>query len=485
MAQPITWQNVGMAPAYGATELMGMAQDQYANAFKGLGDMIQGVKNHNLAEEKANSEAQLNWFTEQARKLKPEQFTPETMNALLSTITDPAARQAAVENFGQFGDEATIRAFNQEKRQAANAEEAQRVLLRPIEVKKANQDLKLGEAQIKSEEASAASAYASANAANANAGYTRLQTQDYQQRLDDAKTAKQENALTEQMVNEYGVRIAGGENPTAIFKEIQTNPKLTAKQQVKLLDGVEALINTANRLDPVQRQEVADRTKEINDNFIKTTAAIDAQDKYNQSKFPVDPIYAQVVGQEDVNKKVKGIASTAVGGITGNFYNTSPAEIAPRLSKGLTEVAADFEQQLDIALKPLIPDDKERAAVIAEEQRSGGLYKIQSLALDTIIPTGEGKEISLSSDGKEVVDAANQMIRPYATNVANMYTRKKLEDAANIERSEAAARQANGLRALAARAKLAGTKDEQAKPNLVKSIVDFYSKFRSADAANK
>ena len=42
------------------------------------------------------------------------------------------------------------------------------------------------------------------------------------------------------MVNGYGGRIAGGENATDIFKEIQTNPKFSAKQRVKLLDGVEA-----------------------------------------------------------------------------------------------------------------------------------------------------------------------------------------------------------------------------------------------------
>ena len=118
MAQPITWQNVGITPAYGATELMGMAQEQYSNAFKGLGDIAQGFRKDNLAKDAANSEAQLNWFTEQTRNLKPEQFTPETMNALLATITDPAARQAAVENFGKLGDEATNRVFNQEKRQA-------------------------------------------------------------------------------------------------------------------------------------------------------------------------------------------------------------------------------------------------------------------------------------------------------------------------------------------------------------------------------
>lgn len=469
MAQPITWQNVNVGSNFGANQLLDMAQEQYSNAFKGLGNIVQGLHNDNLARDKANSEAQFNWFTEQARNLKPEQFTPETMNALLANVTDPAARQAAVDSFNKLGDEITGRAFQQEQRQAFTADEAQKALLRPIEVKKANLDLDLGEAQIKAQNASAASSRAAAATEN-------LRTQALQQQLADAKTAKEEDALIEQAVDGYGVRIAGNENPTTIFKEIQTNTQLTAKQRAKLLDGVEALVNTANRMDPVLRKELADKTNEINTNFKNTNAAIDAQYKYNQSKFPVDPIYAQVVGQGDVNKKVQGIASTAAGGIAGTIYNTSAAEIAPRLSKGLTKVSTDFEQQLDIALKPLIPDDKERAAVIAEEQRSGGLYKVQSLALDTIIPTGEDKEVSISSDGRELVDAANQMIKPYATNVANLYARKKLEDEANIERSEAAARQANGLRALAARTKLAGSKDEQYKPNLVKSIADFFSK---------
>ena len=206
MAQPITWQNVGITPAYGATELMGMAQEQYSNAFKGLGDIVQGLHNDNLARDKANSEAQFNWFTEQARNLKPEQFTPETMNALLANVTDPAARQAAVDSFSKLGDELASRAFLQEERQAFTADEAQKALLRPIAVDQAKQGLRLGEAQIKSEEASAASALASAASSRAATATENLRTQALQQQLADAKTAKEEDALTEQVVNGYGSR---------------------------------------------------------------------------------------------------------------------------------------------------------------------------------------------------------------------------------------------------------------------------------------
>lgn len=492
MAQPITWQNVGITPAYGATELMGMAQEQYSNAFKGLGDIAQGFRKDNLAKDTANSEAQLNWFTEQARNLKPEQFTPETMNALLANVTDPAARQAAVDSFSKLGDELAGRAFLQEERQAFTADEAQKALLRPLEVDKAEQNLDLGEAQIKAQNASAASAYASAASSRAATATENLRTQALQQQLADAKTAKQEDAITEQVVNGYGVRIAGGENPTSIFKEIQTNTQLTAKQRTKQLDGVEALINTANRMDPVQRAEVAAKTKEINDTFANTNAAIDAQDKYNKSKFPVESVYTQIVGQEDINKKVKGIADsaanayTSIGGV--NLLDYSDArQVIPSIKKGLDASAVDFYDQLKMELSAQIKDPKVVDRIIAEEMHNGGMYRVQSLALDNLEydPDGAKKIYEISSDGRELTTEINRMIRPYATNVANLHARKELDDAANIERSEAAARQANGLRALAARAKLAGSKDEQDKANLANSIADLIKKLRSAGAVNK
>ena len=129
MAQPITWQNVGLPQNMGANHLLTMAQDQYANAFQGLENIATGFHKDNIAQDETKSKAQLNWFTEQARNLKPEQFTPETMNTLLATLTDPAARQAAVESFGKLGDELTNRVFTQEQRNAFIADEDQKELL--------------------------------------------------------------------------------------------------------------------------------------------------------------------------------------------------------------------------------------------------------------------------------------------------------------------------------------------------------------------
>ena len=466
MAQPITWQNVSVGSNLGANQLLDMAQEQYSNAFKGLGDIVQGLHNDNLARDKANSEAQLNWFTEQARNLKPEQFTPETMNALLANVTDPAARQAAVDSFSKLGDELTGRAFQQEQRQAFTADEAQKALLRPLEVDKTKQGLRLGEAQIESEKASAASAYASANASNASAAASNLRTQALQMELADAKNARNEAKTIDSLANHYTADMIGGKNPTTVYNEIAQNPDLTIKQREALMKTLDTSIATLNTYDPVLRAEIARDTAAINSGYDSKIKSIDTQHKINLDKVPVDPRFTQVVGQEDVNKKVHDIVSSATGGISGSIYDS---EIASRLSKGLDKASVDFEQQLDIALKPHIPDDKERAAVIAEEQRSGGLQKVQSLALDTIIPTGEDKEVDISSDGRELVDAVNRMIKPYAVSVANSRTREKLEDVANAERLKAASQLAKELNDKVVIFQRTGIK---ASPDLKKSISD-------------
>ena len=56
MAQPITWQNVSVGSDLGANQLLDMAQAQYSNAFKGLGDIAQNLRRDNIAKDAANSE---------------------------------------------------------------------------------------------------------------------------------------------------------------------------------------------------------------------------------------------------------------------------------------------------------------------------------------------------------------------------------------------------------------------------------------------
>lgn len=86
MARPITWQNVGMTSNAGANQLLALAQEQYSNAFKNLGNIAQDLRRNNIAQDAAESTAQLNWFNEQARNLNADQFTPETMNSLWRSL---------------------------------------------------------------------------------------------------------------------------------------------------------------------------------------------------------------------------------------------------------------------------------------------------------------------------------------------------------------------------------------------------------------
>lgn len=467
MAQPITWQNVGVPQNVGANQLLGMAQEQYSNAFKGLGDIAQGLRRDNIAKDAANSEAQLNWFTEQARNLKPEQFTPETMNSLLANVTDPAARQAAVASFGKLGDEITGRAFQQEQRQAFTADEAQKALLRPFEVKKAEQGLRLGDAQIEAEKAST-------NASNAAAAANNLRTQALQMELADAKNARNEVKTIDALANHYTAEMIGGKSPTEVYNEVAQNPDLTVKQREALMKTLDTSVNTLNTYDPVLRAEIERDTATINNNYDSKIKSIDAQHKINLAKLPVDPNFTQVVGQEDVNKKIQDIASSADDAYTSifgqNLLGYSDARhVMPSIKAGLDASAKDFEKQLKIELGAYIKDEKELDRVLAEEMRKGGMQKVHSLALDNLQydPNGTKKIFEISSDGRELTDEINRMIKPYATTVANLYTREKMEDVANAERLKAASQRAKELNTLTSTYQRTGVKQY---PDLKKSI---------------
>ena len=486
MAQPITWQNVGITPAYGATELMGMAQEQYSNAFKGLGDIAQGFRKDNLAKDAANSEAQLNWFTEQTRNLKPEQFTPETMNALLATITDPAARQAAVENFGKLGDEITGRVFNQEKRQAFTADEAQKALLRPYEVDKAKLDLDLGEAQIASQKASAASSYASANASNANAAVNNLHAQELRMQLADAKTAQQEAKALEGLGNKYTAAVMGGTPPADVYDGIAHDNSLTPAQREALYKQLDASINTLNTQDPISRAKTQGEIASLNSRYDTADKLIGTELKAKQAKLQVDPQFSPMVGQEDLYKKINGMTSEAgdaigsVFGIDVSGY-TDARDLGEKIKEGLDTTSSTFVDRLDTKLKAFIPDPAQRNAVISEAQRSGGLYKVQSRALDLIpFDLRDGKKVyALADDGTEFITEFDRTLGAYATSLANELELRKHEASANAARLAIAGERDKQLNQLANSSKRIGAK---AAPDLTKSITDNLRKLFSGSS---
>ena len=331
---------------------------------------------------------------------------------------------------------------------------------------KAKQGLDLGEAQIASEKASAASSYASAEASKASTAASNLRTEALRLELADAKTARDELKVGEALLTQFGADMATGTNPTTILNQIAQAPNMTPKQKDYLVKGVNNLVNTMNTLDPVRQKEVTQELTKLETDYTTYTGGVTAALKDAEDQLPVEKPFTQVVVQEDVNKKVKDIVTTASGGTTSTFSGGQD-DLVTYINAGLDATSKNFIKSLDTALTPLIPDPEQRKAVIAEEQRAGGLQRIQSLALNTLIPTGDSKQIELSEDGREIVTEFNRVIKPYATSVANGLERRTLRTEANAKILKAAQTKNEAVERLTATTYRTGIK---AKPDLTESI---------------
>ena len=446
MAQPITWQNVGMAPAYGATELMGMAQDQYANAFKGLGDIIQGVKNHNLAEEKANSEAQFNWFTEQARNLKPEQFTPETMNALLSTLTDPAARQAAVESFGKLGDEA----FTREKAKF-DFSEAQKTAeynaaLRPHELAKAALGDDLIKAQMEAEAAQRTSALASAAASNEETALARLRREAADSDLKEAKSNKA--ALKEgESIGTAALSSLNSDqlqDPVIVSKARQNLQDTLANNPIKqaaALKSFDSQYTTRTSLSKPAQDLLAQETKVINDKYSEQAASDAATAQKIIDTSPISKQFDPLSGQETLTSILNETSRAVVDSGAWDFGDTDAEDVMPRLQKGADALGKDFKVMLRTQLDSysgLTEDEKTK--IISEAVRSNYPLLLQKLAIQNTNAENadEGKRYYLSGDGREVKEQGIRIMPAMAQDLVNRYLQgeaKSLLGRQNLKRT--------------------------------------------------
>ena len=446
MAQPITWQNVGMAPAYGATELMGMAQDQYANAFKGLGDIIQGVKNYNLAEEKANSEAQFNWFTEQARNLKPEQFTPETMNALLSTLTDPAARQAAVESFGKLGDEA----FTREKAKF-DFSEAQKTAdynaaLRPHELAKAALGDDLIKAQMEAEAAQRISALASAAASNEETALARLRREAADSDLKEAKSNKA--ALKEgESIGTAALSSLNSDqlqDPVIVSKARQNLQDTLANNPIKqaaALKSFDSQYTTRTSLSKPAQDLLAQETKVINDKYSEQAASDAATAQKIIDTSPISKQFDPLSGQETLTSILNETSRAVVDSSALEFGDTDSEDVMPRLQKGADALGKDFKAMLRTQLDSysgLTEDEKTK--IISEAVRSNYPLLLQKLAIQNTNAENAdgGKRYYLSGDGREVKEQGIRIMPAMAQDLVNRYLQgeaKSLLGRQNLKRT--------------------------------------------------
>lgn len=484
MSQPITWQNVGLPQNMGANYLLTMAQEQYANAFQGLENIATGFRKDNIATDTANSEAQLNWFTEQARNLKPEQFTPETMNTLLANVTDPAARQAAVGSFGKLGDEALTRDKTKFDFSEAQKTADFNAALRPHELDKAALGDDLIKAQMAAEAAQRTSAYASANASNASAAASNLQTEGLQLKLADAKDARAKTKAWDGILDTVNTRLAAGSKPADELAQLKKIPGMTTEGLTYLVPKFNNLVNTQQTLDPVTQKDLAEGVTTLQTAAKTQTAAIQSWKQEVQKQHPVDPLFSAMVGQKDVTKQIDTMASGAGNANTsmlgGSPFGYIDAEyVAPAAKAGLDATSANFTESLDTALTPLVSDPEERKALIATAQRGDGLYTVQSLALKNIAyDTVDGKKIyKLSGDGREVIEEFNRMLKPYALSLANEHLNKKIAMDANAATLRVTQAEAEASKKATTAAQQAGGKGNQ---DLLNSLKDGLNKVNSS-----
>lgn len=429
MAAPITWQNVGITPAYGATELMDMARDQYSNAFKGLGDMIQGVKNRNLAEEKANSEAQLNWFTEQARNLTPEQFTPETMNALLATLTDPAARQAAVENFSKIGDEA----FTREKAKF-DFSEAQKTAdhnaeLRPHELAKAALGDDLIKAQMAAEAAQRTSALASAGASNEQTALARLRREAEANAQKEAKANKDAVKEGESIGTAALSSLKSDQlqDPVIVSKARQNLQDTLADnpaKQAAALKSFDSQYETRTSLSKPAQDLLAQKTREITDKHAAEAAEDAAITQRVIDTSPVSKQFDPLSGQETLTSILNETSRAVVDSSVLEFGDTDSEDVMPRLQKGADALGKDFKAMLRTQLDSysgLTEDEKTK--IISEAVRSNYPLLLQKLAIQNTNAENAdgGKRYYLSADGREVKKQGIRIMPAMAQDLVNRY----------------------------------------------------------------
>ena len=446
MAQPITWQNVGITPAYGAAELMGMAQEQYSNAFKGLGDIAQSFRRDNLAKDAANSKAQLNWFTEQARNLKPEQFTPGTMNALLATLTDPAARQAAVESFGKLGDEA----FTREKAKF-DFSEAQKTAdynasLRPHELAKAALGDDLIKAQMEAEAAQRISALASAGASNEQTALARLRREVEENAQKEAKSNK--TALKEgETIGTVALSSLNSDqlqDPVMVSKARQNLLDTLANNPIKqtaALKSFDSQYVTRTSLSKPAQDLLAKETKVINDKYSTQAASDAASVQKIIDTSPISKQFDPLSGQETLTSILNETSKTVADSGAWDFGDTDAEDVMPRLQKGADALGKDFKVMLRTQLDSYSDlTDGEKTKIINEAVRSNYPLLLQKLAVQNTNAENVdgGKRYYLSGDGREVKEQGIRIMPAMAQDLVNRYLQgeaKSLLGSQNLKRT--------------------------------------------------
>ena len=351
------------------------------------------------------------------------------MNALLATISDPAARKAAVENFGKLGDEAFTR--NKAKFDFSEAQKTAdfNAALRPHELDKAALGDDLIKAQMAAEAAQRTSALASARASNEQTALARLQREAAQIDLTEAKSNKA--ALKEgESIGTAALSSLNSDqlqDPVIVSKARQNLQDTLADnptKQTAALKSFDSQYETRTSLSKPAQDLLAQETRVINDKYA-TQAANDAaiaQRVIDTS--PISPQFDPLSGQETLTSVLNETSKAVVDSSVFEFGDTDSEDVMPRLQKGADALGQDFKAMLRTQLDsyPGLTED-EKTKIISEAVRSNYPLLLQKLAIQNTNAENAdgGKRYYLSADGREVKTQGIRIMPAMAQDLVNRY----------------------------------------------------------------
>ena len=400
MAEPITWRNVGVENTMGANWLMNHSNEQEQAALQGLQQAFGNIRQNNINAADANTQGQIDWFQQQARGLDPKQLTPEQRQTLLNGISDPLARTQAAKDWGVIADETLTRYDKALARDETAKEYAQNALLRPLEVKEKEQDIKTSEAQ-------ATSALASAASARSTAALNQYNLTTAQ------KAQKKQEAFDSVLTGAFNT----GDEQTG--RQVILNSGLPGAEQAKAIAALQEAAKVKQSLTLDQQQEANKTLKAVDDKYADPVTQATGYVEQVKRDYPVDPVLAQPMTTQQFGTKIVNL----VAGAGDTWYTnwTDRDDLKTNILVGQKQIENGFPKLMQSQLMELGMPEAEAKQAVNQMIHTGVTNSITSMAIDRINSEkqDDGTVYKLGDTGNELFAASAPVMRAYAVNYIN------------------------------------------------------------------
>lgn len=400
MAEPITWRNVGVENTMAANWLMNQSNEQKQAALQGLQQAFGNIRQNNINAADANTQGQIDWFQQQARGLDPNQLTPEQRQTLLNGISDPLARTQAAKDWGVIADETLTRHDKALAREELSKDYAQNALLRPLEVKAKEQDIKASEAQ-------AASALASAAASRASAALNQYNLTTAQ------KAQKRQEAFDSVLTAAFNT----GDEQTG--RQVILNSGLPGAEQAKAIAALQEAAKVKQSLTLDQQQEANKTLKAVDDKYADPVTQATGYVEQVKRDYPVDPVLAQPMTTQQFGTKLVNLVAGAGDTVYTNW--TDRDDLKTNILAGQKQIENGFPKLMQSHLMELGMPEAEAKQAVNQMIHTGVTNSITSMAIDRLNSEkqDDGTVYELSDTGNELFEASAPVMRAYAVNYIN------------------------------------------------------------------